>query len=271
MLSSELLEKIASGEIGSRRQLYKVTGRSISLRKWLDEKGLLMPNWATKESVTGRMLELQSELGRLPRAQDDWGNARAAQRVFGSWNNAMDMIFSEVTQKRYANLEDEELLGLVRKFAVKYQRLPLREEFDGKEWPYFEAYFTRFKVTRWADVVAICDLSGLRLYDQKHGYGKLHLYGGKVYLSHHEMLIGRYLTEAGIEFIQEVPYGGETAHRFDFFIPSRNIYIEYYGIQTDDYRARITEKRKLYGDREVLEIFKHDNTIDKLSRKVQRL
>ena len=183
----------------------------------------------------------------------------------------MDEIFSEVTQKRYANLGDEELLNLVREFAVKYQRLPLREEFDGKEWPYFEAYFSRFGVTRWAEVISLCDLKGVRLFDQRHGYGRVHLNDGKVYLSRHEMMIGKYLTEAGIEFHQEVPYGGGTNHRFDFYIPSLDLYVEYYGIQTDDYLNRMAEKRELYGGREVLEIFKHDNTIDKLSRKVQRL
>lgn len=225
----------------------------------------------TEEKIADTLREEKEKLGRIPTAAEmPAGFVRAAQNRFGSWNKALRFSFGVVTQARHKELTDEQLLGIIRDFVVKYQRLPLRSEFNGKEYPYFEAYTLRFNKKRWADILGLADLTGLTYYANKHGFGKMYRYGGITYLSHEEYLIGKYLTEQGIPFEKEFPYPNGNA-LFDFFLPTKNVYIEYYGIATDEYKQRIEQKRQQYGNCVVIEIFKHDNTIDKLASKLHRL
>lgn len=271
MLSKDILEKIDSGEISSRRQVYSVVGRTKALRQWMDSEGILLPKRWTEETVISRMRDLKEQLGRLPRAADDWALAGRAQDKFGSWNEAMFRAFGEYNQRRYSEYSDEDLLNVIRDYVVKFQQLPLREEFDGRNYPYFEVYTSRFGVSTWPDVIALVDLSSVTYYPRQHGFGQVYVEDGIAYLSRQELLIGRYLNSQKIEFEREVPYGGQTNHTFDFYLPEYNTYIEYYGIRNEDYLGRIEAKRNLYNGRQVIEIFKHDNTVKKLALEVQRL
>lgn len=224
----------------------------------------------TQEKVADVLREKAKELSHIPRANEVSGGFRSvAYRHFGSWNKALKYTFGSVTQARYGELTDQELLSIVREFVVKNQRLPQRQEFDGKSYPYFEAYTIRFKLRTWAEILGLVDLNGLTYYANKHGYGKIFKYNGVTYLSREEYLIGKYLTEQGIRFEKEVPYGNSN-HIFDFYLPDDNMYIEYYGISTPEYRQRIKEKQAKYCGRNVIEIYKHDNTLKTLSLKLHR-
>lgn len=264
---------IMAGEFTSRRAIYKaVGGRSKEKIRWLNDNNVLMPTKYTKEDVIRDINDLCDPVtGHPPKVQDapSWLVARA-QRRFGSWNEAVFAATGYYNQKRYSHISDDDLLTLIRSFSIMYQRLPLRQEFDGDVWPYFEAYFTRFGLSRWSDVIALVDLSDLTLY-AKFGWGAARLYDGKLYLSHEELAIGKYLTKEGIAFDKEVPYGQGSNAVFDFYLPEFDLYVEYYGLETEEYQRRTEKKRSQYGNRNVLEIFKHDNTIDKLASEVQRL
>lgn len=270
MLTEELLEKIYSGEIDSRVKLYRIVGRSKKLRLWLDENDLLVPRWWDEQTIITRMRDFQNKHGRLPRASDDWNLTKRAQERFGSWNEAMFRAFGVYNQRRYDSYTDEELLEIVRNFVKHSQRLPMRSEFDGSKYPYFEVYTSRFGVSKWRDILAMAGVDRIKHFPSKHGWGSMRRHNGKTYLSHQEYLIGRYLDDQGIEFEQEVPYGN-SSHSFDFYLPSFDVYIEYYGIREQDYLDRIEVKRSLYGSRRVIEIFKHENTVGKLALEVQRL
>lgn len=273
MLSEEVLCKISNGEISSRRQLYKLKGRSKSLRKWLDSKELLMPYKWSKERVKNHLLDFYDKNGRLPLASDNWNVTARAQRYYGGWNNALSEVFGELNQNRYSELTDRELLDTVHSFVKKYGRIPLRSEFDGEsvETPYWESFKRIEGISKWSDVFRYIDLADIKYYhDKKHGTGRVVVYNDVVYLSNQEYLIGRYLTDNGINFEKEVPYDNSN-HVFDFYLVDYDVYIEYYGLATKEYETRIAEKRSYYNDRRVIEIFKHDNTIKKLALEVQRL
>jgi hypothetical protein len=268
MLSKELLDQIESGEITSRRQLYRIVGRSRKLLQWLNDNEILIPTTWTKE-----MFHREMKKRGIYRARDDWNMVRLAQRFYGSWNNALYAIFGEVNQSRYTYLSEEELKQTITDYIIKYKRLPLREEFNGssKGRPYWEAILNRLNLSKWSDVFGVLDLSNVQYFhDKKHGLGRVYLYEGKVYLSRQEYLIGKYLTENQILFEKEVPYGN-CGYIFDFYLVDYDVYIEYYGITTKEYKQRVEQKRQMYGDRKVIEIFKHDNTINKIALEVQRL
>ena len=236
------------------------------------KRGTTMPTiqW-TEERIADALREHKKQLGRLPRANElPAGFVKSAQQRFGSWNKALVFAFGEITQARYGELSDKELLAIIRKFVEKHQRLPLRSEFDGKQYPYFETYTLRFNKQRWADILALVDLTGLTYYANKHGFGRVYRLGDTTYLSREEYLIGKYLTEQGIVFHKEVPYNNAN-FVFDFYLPQQNVYIEYYGIATAAYKETIERKRSCYAGRKVIEIFKHDNTVGKLALEVQRL
>lgn len=270
MLSKEILAKIKNKEITSRRQLYRIVGRTRELRLWLDENNLLIPKVWTKAGVLVAIKDLHDRLGRLPTAADDWGITCQAQRKFGSWNEALYLAIGKINQNRYDDLTDQDLLNIVREFVIKFSRIPMREEFDGKTYPYFETYFSRFQVRRWSDIIGMIDLANVK-YFTKHGWGTKIVKNGITYLSAQEALIGSWLEKNYFEFEKEVPYGENNQYLFDFYVPRLNVYIEYYGIETPGYKERIGAKRKLYGNRRVIEIFKHENTIKKLVTEVQRL
>ena len=224
----------------------------------------------TEERIADTLREKATELGRRPRAKEmPAAFVRSAQTRFGSWNKALRYAFGSVTQARYGELSNEDLLKVIRDFVVKYHRLPQRQEFDGKSYPYFEAYTQRFGVRTWSEVLGLVDLEGLTYYANKHGYGKVFRHEGVTYLSREEYLIGKYLTECGIVFEKEVPYGN-ASYVFDFYLPEHGVYIEYYGIATPEYKGTIKCKQEAYDDREVIEIYKHDNTIKTLASKLHR-
>lgn len=207
--------------------------------------------------------------GRIPVASDDWGLARAAQNHFGSWNRAVFAAFGMYNQRRYDQFSKAELIDIINEYIERHGYFPLREEFDGRSFPYWEVYFTRFQVNRWSDVLGLPGVIEARWH--RHGWGNRYYYNGNVYLSRQELLIGKWLTENDVVFEKEVPYSKYLNYVFDFYLTELDCYIEYYGLATDDYKSRVVEKRKHYAGRHVIEIFKHDNTIGKLSLEVQRL
>lgn len=272
MFSQEILEQIHRGEITTRSQLWKVVGRTKKRREWLDTQGILLPpKRQTKAEVVGELRAYEKTHNELPK-YDTIGirTAMNAQHHFGTWNNALYFVFGDFNQRRYVEYSDEQLLELIRQFVRETKRIPLRQEFDGKKYPYYETYITRFNVRTWAEVLAKVKLDDLPHY-AKHGWGKKYYYKGVTYLSHQEYLIGKYLTDRGIPFEKEVPYGFGTNFFFDFYLTTYNVYVEYYGIATKAYKETCKEKQKEYRGRRVIEIFKHENTIKKLHSEVQRL
>lgn len=270
MLDTNVLEKIEKGEIASRRQLYKFTGRSKKLLQWLNDNKVLVPKKISKELFILKLKEHYEKCGTAL-SKDSNALICQAQKFYGTWNNALKEVLGIVNQQRYGSAE--ELKGKVVDFIVKYKRLPLREEFNGscEELPYWEAITSKLGVKKWSEIFSKIDLSGISyFFDKKHGTGVVRIYNGVVYLSNQEYLIGKFLTEKNIEFEKEVPYDN-CNYVFDFYLKDYDVYIEYYGLETVDYKRRIEEKRKKYNGRKVLEIFKHDNTIAKLALEVQRL
>lgn len=268
MLSKEILLKIENKEITSRRSLYSLVGRSKKLLQWLNDNEVLVPSVWTKEMFD---FELK-KLGKI-KASENWNMFRLSKRFYGTWNNALESVLSEVNQHRYTHLSSEDLKQTIINYVIKYKRLPLREEFNGSSYiyPYWESIVKRLGVKKWSDIYGKIDLSNITYYnDKKHGTGRVYVFEGVVYLSHQEYLIGKYLTKNEISFEKEVPYEN-CNYIFDFYLKDFNVYIEYYGMGTPEYKLRIEEKRKMYNGRKVIEIFKHDNTINKLDLEVQRL
>lgn len=268
MLTKSILDEIESGTISSRRQLYKKVGRSKKLLQWLNDNEILIPVKWNKEM-------LDKEIGRLTdtRACSNWNLVRLAKKYYGSWNIALSNVNGTVNQHRYLHLSDSEMLETLYSFIRKFQRLPLREEFDGStlERPYWESFVNRFHLKKWSNVFGLLNLSNITYYyDKKHGYGNVIPFNGDICLSRQEYLIAKYLVKNKIEYEKEFPYGNSN-FIFDFYLPSFDVYIEYYGINTQDYKERIEEKRQFYDGRKVIEIFKHDNTVGKLASEVQRL
>ncbi|MBC8436905.1 hypothetical protein H8D85_01125 [bacterium] len=274
MLSKKILKDIKNKKITSRRQVYKLVGRSKRLLQWMNTNNILTPVRWDKSKFKTQIKTVKASIKKLPLAVDVSSELlSAAQRLYGSWNNALIDVFGEVNQRKHSHLSNKELLNLVLKHIKKFSELPLRDDFNGqhKHYPYWEVYNHRFNLSKWSEVFKLLDLSNIKVYNsRRHGYGKIFLLNGEVFLSRQEYLIGKYLTENNIKFDKEVPYGN-SSHIFDFYLPTKDLYIEYYGIATEDYKARIKEKQTFYGDRNVLEIYKHENTINKLASKVQRL
>lgn len=222
-----------------------------------------------KQEIVDKLLLFYKENKRLPKAEDDWELTYQAQYLFGTWNTALESVFGKVNQRTY----DKDIIEEVKKYIIKYKRLPLREEFDGINFPHFLSITRRLGVSKWSDIYKHIDLSDINYYnDSKHGTGKVYIdENGIVYLSRQEFLIGEWLTNNSIKFEKEVPYGNSN-YIFDFYLPEKDIYIEYYGLShREEYKKRIEEKRKKYNGRKVIEIMKHDNTVKKLSHEVQRL
>lgn len=270
MLSEDLINKIESNQITSRRQLYKITGRSKKLRNWLDQNNILNPVKWTKELLIDRLKTIYNQTNKIPLASDNFGLARAVQNHFGSWNLGLYAAIETLNQKRYDHLTDTDLLNIISDYVRKYRKIPLREEFNGEFYPDFSTYFSRFNTNKWSEIIGKVDLNSIKYFSTKEKYGVRIFFDGKVYLSNKEYLIGKWLTQNSILFDKEIPYGNSN-HVFDFYIPSLDLYIEYYGIASKEYKENIIKKQNSYGNRKVLEIFKHDNLIDKLSKEVQRL
>lgn len=221
----------------------------------------------SKDDVAKQLVELRDKIGNVPNSNTDYKLTARAQRTFGSWNKALRYSFGSVNQNRYKGDPKE----WIRSFVKKFQRLPLRQEFDGNEWPY-HAYLTNtLGVKKWSDVLNMTYLDDLSYkFSTKHGFGKLRIESGYVCFSHEEAIIVRYLLKNDIRFEKEVPYQN-SEHVFDFHLLDLDVYVEYYGLATEDYLNRVDVKRQYYSDRTVIEIFKHDNKIGKLDSEVQRL
>lgn len=263
MLSKEILQKIESKEIKSRQQLYShIGGRSKKKLQWLNDNEILLPRDVSKNAIINELKQLKEKLNRLPISSDDWGLTRLCQTHFGGWNIALKECFGEVNQKRYVITIDN-IVNEVEKFISQYGRIPLRYDFDGKQLPYFEAVVTGLKLKNWSELYLLKEFDHIMDNHRKHGFGQISIFEGKLYLSSKELEIGKFLYCRGINFEKEVPYQ-DSNNIFDFFIPSLNVYIEYYGIKTEEYENRIKEKRKHYGDLNVFEIFKYDNIEEKL-------
>lgn len=271
MINKEILHRIQINDIKSRRALYKEIGRSKKLLTYLNDNNILVQRikpW-TKSRFKEAMFEMKNKLNRIPKANDSYQLCAIGQRLYGSWNNAVFTVFGEVTQKRYF-FTKKHVETIIQDYVIKYQRLPLRSEFNGKEYPFYEAILKAVNETKWSNLYKHVDLSKIKYYDSYHGSGKIILYKGILYLSHEEYLIGKYLTDNNILFEKEVPYKNSN-YIFDFYLIDYDVYIEYYGRHTKEYINTINKKRLKYNNRIVIEIFKHDNTIKKLSEEVQRL
>lgn len=271
--TEEEKEHILKGNFQSRRQIWReVTSRTPQKIKWLNDNKICVPVTYTNQDVLRELRGIKTILGRIPTSIEAGEKLTSrAQRKFGSWNEALFQAFGEVTQKRYSHLTDDDLKEIITDYVKTYQRLPMRSEFDGTKYPDYETLVRRLGVKNWTEVLGSVDLRGITYYASR-GYGRIRKYKGRVYVSNQEFLIGKWLTDHDYEFEQEVRYNDHTQFRFDFYIPSINLYIEYYGLShLPEYQSRMEQKRLEYNGRNVLEIFKHDNTIKKLSCKVQRL
>jgi hypothetical protein len=270
-ISPELMARLASGEFPSRRAFYRAAGgRTSHTVDWLDQHGWLMPATRTREDVRRALRRRANQLGRLPDpAEVDAGLVAAAGRKFGSWTEALFQATGDPGLERYRHLANDDLLGLIRDFAVRYQRLPAAAVFDGIAYPPVALYITRFGVRTWDEVLGLVDLTGVRTFDQG-GWGTVRIDRGHVYLSRRAYLIGRYLTDQGIVFQQSVP-GDSADFVFDFFLPDRDCYVVLHDAGTPEPRALAAASRARAASHRVVDIFPHDNTVGKLATEVQRL
>lgn len=272
MLSQDIIKKINNKEIKSRRHLYRLgIKRSKKLIRWLDENNLLIPKKWTKERFEIALKKEVKRLNRIPKATENHSLCDAGKRLYGSWNNALLTVLGSNNQNRY-NLTKDSAKKIIYDFVKKNQRLPLRQEFNGNKNPYWESITTILEVSKWSDIFKEIDLTNISYFNNSyHGTGKIHWYKQNIFLSHQEYLIGKYLIDNNIKFEKEVPYKNSN-YVFDFYLPEYNIYIEYYGRSNhNDYKQNIDMKRSFYDNRNVIEIFKHDNTVKKLDEEVQRL
>lgn len=272
-----------NGKYTNRKEIYKELGISKNhilaklIRIALDKNRILIYRKHTKETLSLIVKNYRAENGRLPTASKLSATlVKLAQKFYGTWNRFLLEEFGEQNQRRYADeFSDKELLDTISNYVQKYQRIPSREEFDGKtkNMPYWESFTTRFGHKKWSEIIglALVNNPNIKIYhNRKNGFGKIILYNNNVFLSRHEYLIAKYLTENNIKFEKEVEYENCT-FVFDFYLPELDVYVEYYGIATTEYMARVNKKRAMYNGRNVIEIFKHDNTIKKLDSEVQRL
>ncbi len=282
-LSQEIIDEIRSGNIKSRKQVYRIfkiskhSALAKKIRQELDRLDLLVYKKHSRESIKIYVQEYINVYGRLPIANSVSNIiVKVAQKLYGTWNRFLLEEFGDQNQRRYADeFTDEELLNTIANYVNTYKKLPNREEFDGKtkDMPYWESFMTRFKFKRWSQVLgkALVNNPNIRIYyNSKNGFGKLIIYGNNIYLSNQEYLIGKYLTEHDIKFDKEVEYEN-CKFVFDFYLPEHDTYIEYYGIATKEYKEKILKKQSMYNGRNVIEIYKHDNTVGKLHSEVQRL
>lgn len=222
-----------------------------------------------KKRASEMLMNFYLKNKKIPKANDNSELTCAVQSAFGTWNNGLESVFGKINQERYSN----DIWKSVIDFIEKYKRLPLREEFDGINFPYWEAITRSLGVKKWSEIYTKLDISDIQYFhDSKMGTGKIFIdKQGIVYYSRKEYLIGQWLKENNIEFEKEVPYKN-CNFIFDFYLPEFDVYIEYYGmLGYKNYSDRVEEKRKYYSGRYVIEILKHENVLQKLSQEVQRL
>lgn len=271
-VAPELMARLARGEFPSRRAFYRAAGgRTRHTVDWLDRHGFLMPATRNREDVRRALRRRARQLGRLPEESEVEADlVAAARRKFGSWAEGLFQATGDPGLDRFGHLADEDLLGLIREYACRHQRLPKAHLFDGVVYPPAALYTARFGVRTWDEVLALVDLTGVRTFDQG-GWGTVRVDRGHVYLSHRAYLIGRYLTDQGIAFRQSVPAGDGSGFTFDFYLPERDCYVIVHGAGKPEPQAVITARRVRDAGSRVVEIFPHDNTVGTLATEVQRL
>lgn len=217
MLSDDIITKIKDGEINSRRQLYKIVGRSKEVIEYLNTMNLLIP-------------ETKSRIKIVP---------------IPDLNTIIKQIIKHI---------------------IKYKRLPCKE--DIPNWGNLCKKYNR----KFSEIFEFIDLTGIQYYYTEK-YGKIYKYDNKVYLSHSEYIIGKYLTNNNIKFEKEVEYNGID---LDFYLPDYDLYI----VTKPSSTAHKTNKsqnvlpnvkRTELKTVVILEIYKHDNTIKKLDTHLKKL
>ena len=65
-------------------------------------------------------------------------------------------------------------------------------------------------------------------------------------LSLSEQIIDNWLNEKQIRHYYDIEIDNSTAWRYDFFLPDYNIFIEFWGLETEKYHARKKAKLEYY-------------------------
>ena len=114
-----------------------------------------------KEELLQHLLELESELGRIPAGSDmNEAENRPAQttyhRYFSSWNDALAEAGLETYNER-TSYDREELLGYLEEFAQEYGKSPSIEEMSNVDkYPSANTYMSYFG--SWNDALREADL-----------------------------------------------------------------------------------------------------------------
>lgn len=270
VFTEEILSLIADGTITSRRKLWPyVGGRTKNKISWLDDHHILVPSKINKKELDNYLQELCKSVNRIPVTADATAKyIKWAQVVYGSWNEAILCNFGEVVHRKGSTMTDSQLVSTLLEIIAKYDRLPLRDELNGKDYPYFETYYSRFNCSSWPQVIEYLIPDVSLKYTKKHGTGTYSVsVSGLSYLSSKERAIGDWLEGHGISFDKEVPYGSGSSYIFDFKVGET--YIEYYGMATPEYLARVDKKRQQYNGRDIIEIFKCDDPTRQLKEELQ--
>lgn len=267
----------------TRKNLAKYFGVSRKNRKLikiLNEQNLLIREnnpLATKDYATKEMLKVGEYLGKAPSVLEfddvaDKLNLKLRSDMIRKgifkekWSVIINLVFGEGTvQERKVGLTNEELLEYIRKFVRENDRLPVYDDFNKNPvYPCYDVFKERF-----GNFTNAIGLAGVNDTYEKLPFGTKISYKGYVFKSHKEFQIGRILVDNNIGFKQEPLYGIGNL-KFDFYIPTIDTYIEYYGLynKTEDYTKHTEYKRTLYKNRKVLEIFPTDNIEEIMSKVV---
>ncbi len=99
---------------------------------------------------------------------------------------------------------------------------------------------------------------------------------GTAVQSRGEKMIAEFLEREGIRYVYDERYriAGDTLIRPDFYLPEFDVYIEYFGMNTPEYRDNMLKKRVLYqrsAKKLVSVSYKdNDNLIEILRQKLSR-
>lgn len=253
-----VLSLLEDNKIKTRQSLWNyLHGRTADKLRWADEAEVLLPR-PTKDAVIAELKSLSENGMSVPSSKAPGRLINWTVYYFGSWLSAQRELFNEDT-KKFWYLTQEELRQCLESFVPTHSRLPLRQEFDGVSYPYWESYTIRFGFSSWAEVLSTLLPDG-EYQTTKHGTGNRFIYNNVLYLSTQELIIGQTLTSLRVSFTKEVPYSKSCKYLFDFYLVDYDVYIEYYGLATSEYLERVSEKRQFYGSRDVIEIFKKDDT-----------
>lgn len=267
-----VVSALDSQNIKTRKALAEYFGvhrKYRPLLKILDQNNLLVSGKRDKYTISdivNLLKKVAYELGKAPSIQEFdncmrlWNKNITADYIRkyyfkNRWANILEKYITAYTVHKRKILTDDEILQNIRNFVHENSRVPTYDDFNkNSKYPHYDTVKNRFgNFTTAIQKADVSTSSPVR-------YGTIIVDAGNLYKSHKEYRIGKKLSELGIEFIQEPPYGiGK--YKFDFFIPSFDIYIEYYGLygKRKEYTETVGKKRKLYKGRNVLEIFPNDN------------